>query len=121
PGNAAFINAGAYVLEREVLDRVPAGRAVSFEREVFPALIGEGLYACRLQGYWLDIGTPERYLQATRDILAGAIKTARIARPIGAGSRIEDHTIVGGGAEVPPGSTLAGERVGGPSRGQSAD
>jgi mannose-1-phosphate guanylyltransferase len=69
------INAGAYVLERSVLDRIEAGRAVSFEREVFPGLIGEGLYGYRASGYWLDIGTPERYLEATYDILEGRVHT----------------------------------------------
>ena len=53
------INAGAYVVEREVVaEPIPAGRAVSFEREVFPALVGEGLYGYAAAGYWIDIGTP---------------------------------------------------------------
>ena len=66
------INAGAYVLERTVVgERIPAGRAVSFEREVFPGLVGEGLYGFPAAGYWIDIGTPERYLEATWDLLAG--------------------------------------------------
>ncbi len=47
-----------YVVERRVLDLIPAGRAVSIEREVFPRLVGEGLYGRRLDGYWMDIGTP---------------------------------------------------------------
>jgi mannose-1-phosphate guanylyltransferase len=68
------INAGAYVLEREVVERlVPPGRAVSFEREVFPELVGEGLYGWQAEGYWIDIGTPERYLEATYDLLAGRV------------------------------------------------
>jgi mannose-1-phosphate guanylyltransferase len=70
-----LINAGAYVLEREVLAGVASGRPVSFEREVFPALVGNGLYAMELEGYWLDIGTPERYLQGTKDILRGEVQT----------------------------------------------
>jgi mannose-1-phosphate guanylyltransferase len=69
------INAGAYVLERSVLDLVPAGRAVSIEREVFPRLVGEGLYGLLLDGYWMDIGTPDRYLQASWDILEGRVET----------------------------------------------
>ena len=55
---------------------IPEGRAVSFEREVFPSLVGAGLYGIERGGYWLDIGTPDRYLQATRDILAGVVDTA---------------------------------------------
>jgi mannose-1-phosphate guanylyltransferase len=69
------INAGAYVLERSVLELVPAGRAVSIEREVFPRLVGAGLSALRLDGYWMDIGTPARYLQASWDILEQRVRT----------------------------------------------
>ena len=69
------INAGAYVIERRALDLIPPGRAVSIEREVFPRLVGDGLFGCRLDGYWMDIGTPERYLQASWDILEGTVET----------------------------------------------
>lgn len=70
-----LINAGAYVLEHDVLDRIAKGRPASFEREVFPSLIGSGLRAFPVRGYWIDIGTPERYLEATFDILAGRLET----------------------------------------------
>ena len=69
------INAGAYVLDRDVVDLIPGGRAVSFEREIFPELIGGGLYGYLDEGYWLDIGTPERYREATYDLLAGVIES----------------------------------------------
>jgi len=69
------INAGAYVLERSVLDLVPAGRACSIEREVFPRLVDDGLCGLLLDGYWMDIGTPERYLQASWDILERTVHT----------------------------------------------
>lgn len=71
-----LISAGAYVLEREILKLVPAGRNVSIEREVWPRLIGEGLYGYPSESYWLDIGTPARYLQGTFDILEGNVQTA---------------------------------------------
>lgn len=68
------INAGAYVLEREVVEAlVPSGGAVSFERDVFPRLVGDGLHGFAADGYWIDIGTPERYLEATYDLLAGTV------------------------------------------------
>jgi mannose-1-phosphate guanylyltransferase len=71
-----LINAGAYIIERDVLDEMPrAGTNVSIEREVFPALVGRGLFGYECSGYWLDIGTPERYLQATFDILEGNVST----------------------------------------------
>jgi mannose-1-phosphate guanylyltransferase len=71
-----LISAGAYVLEREILELVPAGRNVSIEREVWPRLIGAGLYGFPSESYWLDIGTPARYLQGTFDILEGNVQTA---------------------------------------------
>jgi mannose-1-phosphate guanylyltransferase len=75
-----LISAGAYVLEREILELVPADRNVSIEREVWPALIGAGLYGFPADAYWLDIGTPERYLQGTFDIIEGNVDTAVRAR-----------------------------------------
>ncbi len=57
----------------------PPGTNISIEREVFPGLVGNGLFGFRSQGYWLDIGTPERYLQGTFDILEGRIRTATLA------------------------------------------
>ena len=71
-----LINAGVYCLEPEVLDLIPSGRAVSIEREVFPRLVEQGAcYGLALPGYWLDVGTPESYLQAHRDVLEGHVET----------------------------------------------
>jgi len=73
PAPTNRINAGAYVIESSVIEElVPAGRSVSFEREVFPQLVGAGLYGFPAQGYWIDIGTPARYMEATWDLLAGS-------------------------------------------------
>lgn len=69
---ASWVNAGTYVMSRSVIDRIPAGRAVSLEREIFPALADEGaLWAMRQDCYWLDAGTPLTYLQAQGDLLEG--------------------------------------------------
>jgi mannose-1-phosphate guanylyltransferase len=71
-----LINAGAYILDRGVLDGMPpAGTNVSIERDVFPTLVGQGLFGYEASGYWLDIGTPARYLQGTYDILEGKVAT----------------------------------------------
>jgi mannose-1-phosphate guanylyltransferase len=79
-----LINAGAYIIEREVLAEMPpAGSNVSIERQVFPALVGRGLFGYEASGYWLDIGTPARYLQATFDILEGNVMT-EVGRQLGA-------------------------------------
>ncbi len=94
------INAGAYVVEREVVESmIPAGRAVSFEREVFPQLVGHGLYGYDAAGYWVDIGQPLRYLEATWDLLAGRVASKLPAR---------DQT----GSLIYAGSLLAGAHVG---------
>jgi mannose-1-phosphate guanylyltransferase len=71
-----LISAGAYVLEREVLELVPPDKNVSIEREVWPQLVGRGLYGFPSESYWLDIGTPARYLQGTFDIIEGNVATA---------------------------------------------
>src|SRR3954449_8500695 len=70
-----LISAGAYVMEREVLELIPPETNFSIEREVFPRLVGNGLYGYAGEGYWLDIGTPQRYLQATFDILESNVRT----------------------------------------------
>jgi len=100
------INAGAYLLERSVLDEIPPDRAVSIEREVFPLLIGEGLYGIRLEGYWIDIGTPERYLEANWDILEGRVETS---------TQVGDPAWVGPGCDVSPDAVLRAPCVVGPN------
>lgn len=74
PGAAPtnLINAGTYVFEPAVLARIPADRKVSLEREVFPALVVDGtLFALASERYWLDVGLPDSYLQASTDLLDG--------------------------------------------------
>ena len=75
PAATNRVNAGAYVLERAVIEQIPPGRPVSFEREIFPRLVGQGLYGYAQSGYWIDIGAPERYLEATYDLLAGRVES----------------------------------------------
>jgi NDP-sugar pyrophosphorylase family protein len=72
------INAGTYLLEREILDYIPPNKFVSVERETFPQVIaaGKALYAYTTNDYWLDLGRPEQYLAAHRDILSGAMPLA---------------------------------------------
>ena len=100
------VNAGMYVLERSVLELMPAGEKVSIERDVFPRLVGNGLRALRLDGYWVDIGTPDRYLQASWDILEGRVATRVEAT--------EPGIFVSASAEVDPGARLGPRVVVGP-------
>lgn len=74
PAPTNRVNVGAYVLDPRAVEAIASGRAVSFEREVFPALVEQGtLYGHDAEGYWIDIGTPQRYLEATRDLLSGRV------------------------------------------------
>jgi mannose-1-phosphate guanylyltransferase len=117
-----LVNAGAYILERSVLADMPAaGTNFSIERDVFPRLVGNGLYGVPATDvYWMDIGTPERYLQASFDILEGQVRTelgarlaasglclveeaeisGRVAPPalVGPGCLVAEHAVVGGRA-----------------------
>jgi mannose-1-phosphate guanylyltransferase len=105
PAPTNRINAGSYVIEREVVETmIPAGRAVSFEHDVFPALVGNGLYGYAAEGYWIDIGTPERYLEATYDLLGGQLDSSLPARDE-TGSLIGEGCLTGG-AHIGPQSVL---------------
>jgi NDP-sugar pyrophosphorylase family protein len=102
PGAAPtdWINAGTYVLEPSVLDDVPPDLTVSIERETFPRMLEEGrrLFAHGTDDYWLDIGTPDKYLQAHLDVLAG-----RVGFPPAPGAReIDSGTWVVGTPENAP-------------------
>lgn len=113
-----LINAGVYVLEPEVLDLIPPDRAVSIEREVFPQLVERGTcFGLALDGYWLDVGTPESYLQAHRDVLERNLET-EVGELLGRDyTYVEDAAAVEAGARlVPPvyvgGRVAAGARIG---------
>jgi mannose-1-phosphate guanylyltransferase len=104
-----LVNAGAYILERDVLaGMAPAGSRVSIERDVFPTLVDHGLFGYEAAGYWLDIGTPQRYLQATFEILEGAVQTevggqlARAGGVLGGASEatVRPPVVIGEGSEV---------------------
>ncbi len=114
-----LINAGTYVLEPSVLDRVPEGRRVSVERETFPAMVADGtLYALADASYWLDTGTPEAYLTAHWDLLEGRRPgpPAPAARDSGGGvwllgspqvdGEVSGPALLGDGAHVGPGAAV---------------
>jgi mannose-1-phosphate guanylyltransferase len=67
-----LVNAGTYVLESTVLDRIAADQRVSIERETFPSMVVDrGLFAMATDDYWLDAGRPDLYRQANLDVIAG--------------------------------------------------
>src|SRR6185436_13542518 len=75
------INAVIYVLEPDSLDRIPKDTVYSIERGYFPSLVAqkETFVAYIYRGYWIDIGTPEKYRQAHRDIMTGRFAAAPFA------------------------------------------
>jgi mannose-1-phosphate guanylyltransferase len=117
------INAGIYVLEPDTFDRIPKGTPWSIERSFFPSLIErhEAFVAYVYRGYWIDIGTPDKYMQVHRDIMDGRF-TAYRAAPFAATpgvawisprARIEDGATVEGPCFVDADSVVkAGARVG---------
>jgi mannose-1-phosphate guanylyltransferase len=109
--DANLISAGAYVLERSVLDLIEPDRKVSIEREVWPRLVGDGLYGFDdQQAYWVDIGTPERYLQATFDILEGKLRGA-VADRLGDSFLAVDRSVRSEGRVIPPAVIGAGTQI----------
>jgi len=113
------INAGIYVLEPETLDRIPKDTAWSIERSYFPSLVerGETFVAYVYRGYWIDIGTPEKYLQVHRDVMDGRFSappfngngaSARIAPDarLEPGAVVEGPCFVDAGAVVKPGARV---------------
>jgi mannose-1-phosphate guanylyltransferase len=107
---ANLISAGAYVLERDVLELVLPDRSVSIEREVWPRLIGSGLYGFPAESYWLDIGTPERYLKGTFDIIEGKVRTA-VGERLGGDYMALAPDVQVHGRAVPPAVLERGVRV----------
>ena len=104
--DAVTINAGTYVVEPDVLELIPAGRAVSVEYEVFPLLVGAGLYARSFAGSWRDIGTPASYLAANLEQMpsGGLIDpSAHVA----AGAEVTD-SVVGPGCRIEAGARVVG-------------
>jgi NDP-sugar pyrophosphorylase family protein len=118
------INAGIYVLETRVLDLMPAGVNHSIERGFFPALLARGdrVLGPVHRGYWIDIGTPEKYLQVHRDILNrrfpvrldGERRAEGIVHPrarVASGALLDGHFYVGPGCEVEAGARIGPDAV----------
>lgn len=116
------INAGCYVFERNVIDRIPQGREVSVEREVFPALLADG--DCKIYGYvdasyWRDMVTPEDFVRGSADLVRGIAPSPALrghrgeqlvhdGAAVSPGALLIGGTVVGRGAEIGPGTRLDG-------------
>ncbi|MEI7753809.1 MAG: NDP-sugar synthase [Actinomycetota bacterium] len=119
-----LINAGTYVFEPSVIARIPDGRKVSVEREIFPALVADQtLWAMATNDYWIDTGQPDLYLKANLDVItrlraehswAHGVAEGAV---IGAGVALSDTVVadgasIGDGADVSDSVLLAGASVG---------
>jgi mannose-1-phosphate guanylyltransferase len=115
------INAGCYIFKREVLDRIPRGREVSVEREVFPGLLADGLKVCGYvdSSYWRDMGTPEDFVRGSADLVRGIAPSPALGghrgeelvhdgAAVAPGALLIGGTVVGRGAEIGPGVRLDG-------------
>ena len=115
------INAGCYVFQREVIERIPKGREVSVEREVFPALLSDGLKVCGYVDatYWRDMGTPDDFVRGSADLVRGIAPSPALkghrgeelvhdGAAVAPGALLIGGTVVGRGAEIGPGARLDG-------------
>ena len=99
---AKTINAGMYLMSRQVLERYPPGEPLSFERAVFPALVESGeLGAMTISGEWLDIGTPDLYLDAHDAVAAGRSRLVQFAE-----GEVSPWRSVSSSAVVEPGAVV---------------
>jgi mannose-1-phosphate guanylyltransferase len=107
------INAGVYVLEPSVLRHMPKGEPYSFERGLFPTLLEnkECVQSFVLDKYWIDIGTPKKYLEVHHDILAGRFKSKRVPASATA-SMIEGNSIIDADVTIRPGARITNSVIG---------
>ncbi|MDX2030567.1 MAG: NDP-sugar synthase [Blastocatellia bacterium] len=115
------INAGVYVLEPHILDYIPAGDKFSFEYQLFPALLAnnEPFYSFTWDGYWLDIGTPQRYLQANDDLINGRVGSFEIPRQTlngnsteGEAPRVDARSVIDPTSSLKPGVEIVNSVLG---------
>ena len=100
-----WINAGTYVLEPSVLQRIETGRKVSIERETFPAIVADGgLWAVQSGAYWVDAGTPQTYIDIQLDLIDGVRGAAH--------QGIADSASVADDAQVTHSVVMAGASIG---------
>ena len=115
------INAGCYVFRRSVIDEIPPGRVVSVERETFPGFIASGrvLMGFVDTAYWLDVGTPETFVQGSCDLVLGRLASPALPAPraealvlegavVAPDARLCGGTVVGAGSVVGSGALVEG-------------
>jgi NDP-sugar pyrophosphorylase family protein len=115
------INAGIYILEKSILDRIPKEGPQSFERDIFPALLAQGacMRAYLTHNYWQDIGSPQKYLEAHYGIISGRMKLPlypqKSCPPNDWNKKqvdIDSYSILDGGCVVKPGVKIENSVLG---------
>jgi len=114
------INAGTYILEPQVLDVIPKGENYSFEYGLFPKLLeqGEAFYAhVPARTYWMDIGTPARYLQAHADLLANRVTRIHVKERHGnfdsaTHAEIDELSMIADDCTIKPGAQIINSVLG---------
>jgi mannose-1-phosphate guanylyltransferase len=112
------INAGTYVFQRAVVDSIPAGRAVSVERETFPGLLAAGAYIAGYvdASYWRDLGRPDDFVAGSADLVLGLAPSPALPGPTGEalildGASVDESAIVFGGSTVGARCIVAADAV----------
>lgn len=108
------INAGCYILARSVIDAIPAGAIVSVERETFPSLLASGAVVLGIvdDSYWLDVGTPAAYVQASVDIVSGvAYSPAYNGIPAAPSAVVDPSASIDDGTALGPGVVVGADGV----------
>lgn len=117
------INAGCYVFTRRVVDRIPAGRPVSVERETFPGLLSDGALVTGVidRGYWLDLGTPLSFVQGSCDLVRGIAPSPAVpaignrlvldGADVAADAQVVGGSVIGRGCVVGAGANVDGSVV----------
>jgi mannose-1-phosphate guanylyltransferase len=131
----SWVNAGAYVFRRSVIDEIPRGEVVSVERDTFPQLLAAGrdLRAWRETAYWCDVGTPEALVRCSADVVLGVAPSAALMHPHGeawfgdadrppadalvsGGSAVAAGVVVGAGAAIDASIVMPGASIGAGAR-----
>jgi mannose-1-phosphate guanylyltransferase len=119
------INAGCYVFRRSVIDQIPPGQVISVERVTFPDLIGAGAVVMGYpdSSYWLDVGTPEAFVQGSCDLVRGRLISAAVpgapgemlaleGAAVDPAAQVSGGTVVGAGARVGADAYVTGSVIG---------
>ncbi|CAI37820.1 sugar phosphate nucleotidyltransferase [Corynebacterium jeikeium] len=112
------INAGSYVFNRSVIEKIPAGRPVSVEREIFPGLLESGarVFGHVDQSYWRDMGTPADFVRGSSDLVRGIAPSPLLAGRHGE-SLVDESSAIAGGALLLGGTVIGrGVEIGGGAR-----